>query len=379
MGKYTLVAQNRLGHDICNCDLIVRKKQFPPVFWQRLLNYEVSSGSRLVAEVEVGGWPLPEVTWYKDGELVVSRTHTENYNGYPNKYVPERRIEIRQIDQIRYCLLFHRVSESDSGIYLCRAVNALGEAVSEAEFFIEPGEGGTEELYLPEKWKNGNRLTWKMEDDMRKKPFVGYQEPELTEADIADMAKRVHSTPLPRAMEYFAGLPDYQPRPLDSYGFVPMKFNPESGLKGVDRKTGTKGGKPGWPGKFIPGDIVHRGFRFDDWGRIMPIWANPMDPNAIDPNSLQYKPVKVPKVPETKPRPEREKTPDAPPVWESDEAIKALYQLLATVGFRQVDLSSIRSDKIGNADQVRRQQQQQSGQQKSQRQEHAQARKQVRV
>ena len=46
MGKYTLVAQNRKGAASSNCDLIVRKKQFPPVFWQRLYNYEASSGTR---------------------------------------------------------------------------------------------------------------------------------------------------------------------------------------------------------------------------------------------------------------------------------------------------------------------------------------------
>ena len=38
MGKYTLVASNQLGTVESNCDLIVRKKQFPPVFWQRLYN-----------------------------------------------------------------------------------------------------------------------------------------------------------------------------------------------------------------------------------------------------------------------------------------------------------------------------------------------------
>ena len=41
-------------------------------------------------------------------------------------------------------------------------------------------------------------MTWKMEDEMRKKPFVGMQEPELTDADIKEMGKRVASTPLPR-------------------------------------------------------------------------------------------------------------------------------------------------------------------------------------
>ena len=45
MGKYTLVAENPLGHAVSNADLIVRKKQFPPVFWQRLYNYEAESGT----------------------------------------------------------------------------------------------------------------------------------------------------------------------------------------------------------------------------------------------------------------------------------------------------------------------------------------------
>ena len=50
--------------------------------------------SRLVAEVEVGGWPVPTVTWFKDDEILTTKTHTENYNGCPNKYVPDSRIEV---------------------------------------------------------------------------------------------------------------------------------------------------------------------------------------------------------------------------------------------------------------------------------------------
>ena len=52
MGKYSLVAQNRLGHAVSHCDLIVRKKQFPPVFWQRLYFPEVYV---IQVEVEVLG------------------------------------------------------------------------------------------------------------------------------------------------------------------------------------------------------------------------------------------------------------------------------------------------------------------------------------
>ena len=68
--------------------------------------------------------------------------HTENYNGFPNKYVPERRVELRQIDPIRHCIIFHRISESDAGLYTVVATNPLGEAVCQANFVIEPGEGG---------------------------------------------------------------------------------------------------------------------------------------------------------------------------------------------------------------------------------------------
>ncbi len=377
MGKYTLVAQNRLGHDISNCDLIVRKKQYPPVFWQRLVNTEAFSGARIVAEVEVGGWPLPEITWYKDGELVTTCIHTENYNGFPNKYVPERRIEVRQIDQIRYCIIFHRISESDSGVYTCRAVNGLGEAVCEAEFLVEAGEGGTAELYLPELWKTGKRLTWK-DEDRRPKKFVGVSEPELTDEDIAGMTKRVASTPLPRAMEYFANMPDYKPKPLSSYGFVPMDYSPKSALKGIQSPKGQQGGKPSWPSRFVKGDFDHRDYNFDDWEGIQPIWLNPRDPNAVDPWSLRFQPVLPGDYPPPMPRAEREKSPDAPPVWESDADIAALYQMLAAMGMRTAGKSAtaadIRSDKIGNASQARRQQQQSHQRQK---QEHAQARKQV--
>ncbi len=53
-------------------------------------------------------------------------------------------------------------------------MNALGEAVCEAAFVVEAGEGGLtgDDLFLPEKWKTGNRLTWK-DEDQRIKPFSG--------------------------------------------------------------------------------------------------------------------------------------------------------------------------------------------------------------
>ena len=122
--------------------------------------------------------------WYRvteDGEEVevTTHTHTENWNGNPNKYVPDRRVEVRQIDAIRHVIIFHQVAEGDSGLYRVRAVNALGEAECEAELrFDGAGEGsggGGELLYLPPLWRERKRLTWKDEDDQRKKPFVNFK------------------------------------------------------------------------------------------------------------------------------------------------------------------------------------------------------------
>ena len=93
MGKYTLVAQNHLGHDVSNCDLIVRKKQFPPVFWRRLVDMDESSGARVVAEVEVGGWPIPEIAWFKDGfALRLRMSNTKKVNDIPHSK-PLRKVQ----------------------------------------------------------------------------------------------------------------------------------------------------------------------------------------------------------------------------------------------------------------------------------------------
>ena len=109
------------------------------------------------------------------------------------------------------------------GLYTVVATNALGEAICQAQFIIEPGEGGGADLYIPEKWRTGNRMNWAMEDSRAKK-FVGHNEPELTDEEIAEMTSRVSGVPLPRAIEYLASLPDYYPMPME--GLVDMTFKP---------------------------------------------------------------------------------------------------------------------------------------------------------
>ena len=346
MGKYTLQASNQLGTAECHCDLIVRKKQFPPVFWQRLYNVSGEKDStRYVGGVEVGGWPVPVVYWYKvmeDGTEVevTTKTHTENWNGNPNKYVPSSRVEVRQIDQIRHCIIFQQVSEGDSGLYRVRAVNCLGEAECEAELSFDGMEGdGGNNLYLPPLWREKRRLTWK-DEDQRKKPFVGYNEPELSPEDMDAMKKKTGLVPLSRITEYFASLPNYVPTDkYDNMDRMPFK----AGVDEHDYRPERKGGNPGWPSKFEKGNMNHRGYNTDCSGRILPLWYNQSDPRAQDSSDWRWSPVHpdlyVPNIP-----PEVA-GPDPPPVWESMEDIRMLIEYLRSMGCRVEHVQEISGKK----------------------------------
>jgi len=344
MGKYSLVASNQLGTVECSCDLIVRKKQFPPVFWQRLYNVSGEKDStRYVGGVEVGGWPVPVVYWYKvmeDGTEVevTTKTHTENWNGNPNKYVPSSRVEVRQIDQIRHCIIFQQVSEGDSGMYRVRAVNCLGEAECEAELSFDGlGEAGND-LYLPPLWREKRRLTWR-DEDQRKKPFVDYNEPQLSPEEMDAMKGKSGLVPLSRITEYFASLLDY----VASSKFNNMDRMPfKAGVDEHDYRPDRKGGNPRFPMKFEKGSIVHRGYNTDCSGRILPRWYNQEDPRAKDSSDWRWTPVHpdlyVPDIPQ------EVASPDPPPVWESLEDIQMLIEWLRSMGCRVSHAEEIRQD-----------------------------------
>jgi len=332
MGKYSLVTSNQLGSAECCCDLIVRKKQFPPVFWKRLYNVVGEDSNRFVGEVEVGGWPVPAVFWYKvleDGTEVEveTRTHTENWNGNPNKYVPSSRVELKQIDQIRHSIIFQQASDGDSGLYRVRAVNCLGEAECEAELSFD-GCGGGMDLYLPPNWQDKKRLTWK-DEDQRKKPFEGQEDDDsLSPEDLANMRKKAGGVPLSRITEYLASLPDYSP--TDKFRNIQqIPFTP-----GVDDKhniTGRRGGKLDcWPSKFKLGQITHRGYVTDNSGRVLPLWYNKSDPRGRDSSDWTWKSVYpnlfIPDVPR------RSRSPTPTPTWETENDIRQLIAWLRSLG-----------------------------------------------
>jgi len=353
MGKYTLVTSNQLGTVECSCDLIVRKKQFPPVFWQRLYNVGDEGSRRFVGGVEVGGWPVPAVFWYKVAEdgtevEVTSKTHTENYNGNPNKYVPSSKVEVREIDAIRHCIVFHEVSSGDSGTYRVRAVNCLGEAECEAELnFDEFGETGSGELYLPQLWRDKRKVTWRDMDvyDQRKKPFTNVDDPSLTPEELAEMKMKSGMVPLSRITEYFASLPDY--RPTDRFRDLErMPYKP--GVDEHDYRADRKGAPHKcFPGKFQRGNIVHNGYVSDSSGRILPWWFNKSDPHAVDATGWCWKAVHpelyIPNIPDTGRG--GAKTPEGPLIWETTEHLVSVVKMLRSMGCRMEEVKMIESAK----------------------------------
>ena len=51
-------------------DLVVKRSKLSPVFLRRLNSQSISLGQKLKLEVEVGGYPNPKVTWYKDDKEI---------------------------------------------------------------------------------------------------------------------------------------------------------------------------------------------------------------------------------------------------------------------------------------------------------------------
>ena len=191
------------------------------------------------------------------------------------------------MDQIRHCIIFNQVGEGYSGLYRVRAVNCLGEAECEAELSFD-GEGGDgNEMYLPPLWREKRRLTWR-DEDMRKKPFMGYNEPELSPEEIDAMKKGSGLVPLSRITEYLASLPDYVPsNKFNNMEKIPFK----AGVDEHDYRPTKKGGSPRFPGKFQKGKIVHHAYNVDGLGRILPKWHNKNDPRSRDSSDWRWKPV----------------------------------------------------------------------------------------
>ena len=96
-GKYTCRAENDGGSAESTADLVVKKKHLSPVFLRRLHSQVKILGQRLVLEIEIGGFPQPQVTWYLNEEQVNSNSSRQirEQGSHFQLVVPNVRVSIQ--------------------------------------------------------------------------------------------------------------------------------------------------------------------------------------------------------------------------------------------------------------------------------------------
>ncbi|XP_041700614.2 coiled-coil domain-containing protein 141 isoform X1 [Coregonus clupeaformis] len=94
--------------------------QGPPHFSKLLSSTTVMEVSPVTLEVEVTGFPEPTLTWFKNGEKLTNDEH----------------IELSQKEG-KHALFIQRVTETDAGLYVCRAVNSSGTLSSSAALQVK--------------------------------------------------------------------------------------------------------------------------------------------------------------------------------------------------------------------------------------------------
>ncbi|KAI4489747.1 hypothetical protein M0804_003929 [Polistes exclamans] len=127
-GLYTCVAQTSTGNISCSAELTVQgavnqllRDPEKPKLESESKQSEVSAGGSAMLDLQVKGYPKPDITWTKDGNEIVA--------GGRIKYLWE--------DEESLSLVIKHVTTKDAGIYTIRAKNELGEDTTEIELIVK--------------------------------------------------------------------------------------------------------------------------------------------------------------------------------------------------------------------------------------------------
>ncbi|XP_076638516.1 obscurin isoform X8 [Colletes latitarsis] len=127
-GLYTCVAQTSTGNISCSAELTVQgavnqlmKDPERPKLGSEARHSEVSAGGSAMLELQIRGYPKPDIKWTKDGKEIVA--------GGRYKYLWE--------DEESMSLVIKNVTAKDAGIYLIRAKNELGEDTTQIELIVK--------------------------------------------------------------------------------------------------------------------------------------------------------------------------------------------------------------------------------------------------
>ncbi|KAK0094450.1 hypothetical protein PV326_010858, partial [Microctonus aethiopoides] len=167
-GLYTCVAQTNTGNISCSAELTVQgnvnqllKEPSKPKLGSESKQSEVNAGGSAMLDLQVKGFPKPDIKWSKDGKEIIA--------GGRIKYLWE--------DEESLSLVIKNVTVEDSGTYTIRAKNELGEDTTYIELIV----------------KSAPKITKKMTDTFS-----------YIETD-AKMTVQIHASPAPDVKWYKDG------------------------------------------------------------------------------------------------------------------------------------------------------------------------------
>ncbi|XP_011689400.1 PREDICTED: muscle M-line assembly protein unc-89 isoform X4 [Wasmannia auropunctata] len=127
-GLYTCVAQTSTGNISCSAELTVQgavnqllKDPEKPKLQTESKQSEVSAGGSAMLDLQVKGYPKPNIKWTKDGEEIIA--------GGRIKYLWE--------DEESLSLVIKQVTAKDAGVYTIKAKNELGEDSTQIELIVK--------------------------------------------------------------------------------------------------------------------------------------------------------------------------------------------------------------------------------------------------
>uniref|UniRef100_A0A8C2G786 Obscurin-like protein 1 n=1 Tax=Cyprinus carpio TaxID=7962 RepID=A0A8C2G786_CYPCA len=126
-GQYICRANNNIGETYAAATLKIINQQQDgvPRFLIKPLSLRVDRGEDAAFSCKLSGDPLPQVVWEKDGKQLNEIYESSHYH-------------VGQQDGGWFQLKIFRTRAPDGGVYMCKAVNKYGEAMTGAVLLVEP-------------------------------------------------------------------------------------------------------------------------------------------------------------------------------------------------------------------------------------------------